>query len=312
MMAAGKMPHLADLLPRIAGRVQPDAKLADKTWFRVGGAAEILVRPADTQDLCALLQNMPLDVPVTVIGAASNLIIRDGGIAGVVIRLARGFGDILVEPDGVVAGAAALDAVVAEHAAQAGLAGLEFLSGIPGTVGGAVAMNAGAYGGDVASTLDWAEFVTRQGELRRLSAGELGFSYRHSGLPPESVVVRARFAAKPGDAAAIAARMAEIRTSREATQPVRARTGGSTFRNPPDAKAWELIDAAGCRGLVRGGAQVSEKHCNFLINTGGATAADLEGLGEEVRRRVHAASGISLVWEIKRIGIPAGRPEVVA
>jgi len=312
MMAAGKIPHLADLLPRIAGRVQPDAKLADKTWFRVGGAAEILVRPADTQDLCALLQNMPLDVPVTVIGAASNLIIRDGGIAGLVIRLARGFGDIVVDSDGVVAGAAALDAVVAEHAAQAGLAGLEFLSGIPGTVGGAVAMNAGAYGGDVASTLDWAEFVTRQGELRRLSAGELGFSYRHSGLPPESVVVRARFGAKPGDAAAIAARMAEIRTSRETTQPVRARTGGSTFRNPPDAKAWELIDGAGCRGLVRGGAQVSEKHCNFLINTGGATAADLEGLGEEVRRRVHAASGISLVWEIKRIGIPAGRPEVVA
>jgi len=312
MMAAGKIPHLADLLPRIAGRVQPDAKLADKTWFRVGGPAEILVRPADTQDLCALLQNMPLDVPVTVIGAASNLIIRDGGIAGVVIRLARGFGDIVVEADGVVAGAAALDAVVAEHAAQAGLSGLEFLSGIPGTVGGAVAMNAGAYGGDVANTLDWAEIVTRQGELRRLSAGELGFSYRHSGLPPESVVVRARFAAKPGDTAAIAARMAEIRSSREATQPVRARTGGSTFRNPPDAKAWELIDAAGCRGLARGGAQVSEKHCNFLINTGGATAADLEGLGEEVRRRVHAASGISLVWEIKRIGIPAGRPEVVA
>jgi UDP-N-acetylmuramate dehydrogenase len=312
MMAAEKIPHLADLLPRVRARVQRDAPLGEKTWFRVGGPAEILVRPADVQDLCALLENMPLDVPVTVIGAASNLIIRDGGIAGVVIRLARGFGDIAVEADGVVAGAAALDAVVAEHAAAAGLAGLEFLSGIPGTVGGAVAMNAGAYGGDVANTLHWAEIVTRQGAFRRLSAGEIGFSYRHSGLPPECVVVRARFGATPGEASAIAARMAEIRTNREATQPVRARTGGSTFRNPPDAKAWELIDAAGCRGLVRGGAQVSEKHCNFLINTGGATAADLEGLGEDVRRRVHAASGMSLEWEIKRIGIPAGRPAVVA
>jgi UDP-N-acetylmuramate dehydrogenase len=312
MMAAQKMPHLADLLPDIAGRVQRDCPLGEKTWFRVGGAAEILVRPADTADLETLLKNVPMHVPVTVIGAASNLIIRDGGIAGLVIRLARGFSEIDVKDSGVVAGAAALDAVVAEHAAAAGLAGLEFLSGIPGTIGGAVAMNAGAYGGDVASTLDWAEFVTRQGEVRRLSAGEIGFSYRHSGLPPECVVVRARFSARPGDRAGILARMAEIRSNREATQPVRARTGGSTFRNPPDAKAWELIDGAGCRGLVRGGAQVSEKHCNFLINTANATAADLEGLGEEVRRRVHDASGISLVWEIRRIGIPAGKPEFVA
>jgi UDP-N-acetylmuramate dehydrogenase len=202
--------------------------------------------------------------------------------------------------------------VVAEHAAAASLAGLEFLSGIPGSIGGAVAMNAGAYGGDVAACLDWAEIVTRQGELLRLSAGEIGFDYRHSGLPPESVVVRARFAARPGDASAIAARMADIRTNREATQPVRARTGGSTFRNPEGARAWELIDGAGCRGLLRGGAQVSEKHCNFLINTGAATAADLEGLGEEVRRRVHASSGTTLLWEIKRIGTPSPRPAVVS
>jgi len=311
-MAAPNLPHLADLLPPVAGRIQRDVPLADKTWFRVGGAAEILVRPASTADLCRLLREMPMHVPVTVIGAASNLIIRDGGLPGVVIRLARGFGDIEVQPDGVIAGAACLDAVVAEHAAAARLAGLEFLSGIPGTIGGAVAMNAGAYGGDVAATLDWAEFVTRQGQLRRLSAGEIGFAYRHSGLPPESVVVRARFTARTGDPAAIAARMAEIRQNREATQPVRARTGGSTFRNPPEARAWELIDAASCRGLSRGGAQVSEKHCNFLINTGDATAADIESLGEEIRRRVHAASGISLVWEIKRIGIPAGKPEVLA
>jgi UDP-N-acetylmuramate dehydrogenase len=291
--------------------MQRDAVLAPATWFRVGGAAEVLVRPADAEDLCHFLAKMPLHVPVTSIGAASNLIVRDGGIAGVVIRLARGFGDIVSDGDGIVAGAASLDAVVAEHAAEAGCAGLEFLCGIPGSIGGAVAMNAGAYGGDVAACLDWAEIVTRQGELLRLSAGEIGFGYRHSGLPPEAIVVRARFLAKPGDPAGIVARMAGIRASREATQPVRARTGGSTFRNPEGARAWELIDSAGCRGLTRGGAQVSEKHCNFLINTGGATAADLEGLGEEVRRRVHAASGVTLAWEIKRIGIPAPRPAAV-
>ncbi len=312
MMAAQKFSHLAEMLPPIAGRVQTDLVLGPTTWFRVGGPAEILVRPASTADLARLLQDMPRDVPVTVIGAASNLIIRDGGISGLVIRLARGFGDIEVFADGVVAGGACLDATVAERAAAAGLAGLEFLCGIPGSVGGAVAMNAGAYGGDVANRLEWAEIVTRQGALRRLTAGEIGFSYRHAGLPPECVVVRARFGATPGDAGAIAARMAEIRSSREATQPVRARTGGSTFRNPPHAKAWELIDAAGCRGLTRGGAQVSEKHCNFLINTGAASAADLEGLGEEVRRRVHAMSGVSLTWEIKRIGIPAAKPAALA
>jgi UDP-N-acetylmuramate dehydrogenase len=312
MMAAAKIPTLAETLPPAKGRLQRNAPLGDKTWFRVGGAAEFLFRPADIDDLGAFLRDMPLDLPVTVIGAASNLIIRDGGIAGIVIRLARGFSDITVQGDGIVAGGAALDATVAEHAAQAGLTGLEFLSGIPGAVGGAVMMNAGAYGGDVASTLDWAEIVTRQGALLRLAAGEIGFSYRHSALPPECVVVRARFFAKPGEPAAIAARMAEIRASREATQPVRARTGGSTFRNPPQAKAWELIDGAGCRGLTRGGAQVSEKHCNFLLNTGSATAADLEGLGEEVRRRVHAACAVSLEWEIKRIGIPGSSPEVVS
>jgi UDP-N-acetylmuramate dehydrogenase len=276
----------------------------------VGGPAEILVRPASVKDLATLLRELPADAPLTVIGAASNMIVRDGGIAGVVVRLARGFGEIKVEPDGIVAGAAALDATVAEHAAAAGLAGLEFLSGIPGSVGGAVAMNAGAYGGDVAGCLDWAEIVTSAG-LTRLDAAALHFAYRHAALPC-GAVVRARFRARPGNAAAIAARMAEIRASREATQPVRARTGGSTFRNPPNMRAWELIDAAGCRGLRRGGAEISEKHCNFLLNTGGATAADLEGLGEEVRRRVHASSGVTLEWEIKRVGVPAGRPDVVA
>jgi UDP-N-acetylmuramate dehydrogenase len=253
---------------------------------------------------------------VRALGACSNLIIRDGGLPGVTIRLARGFSTVKVEADGVIAGAAALDATVAEHAAAAGLAGLEFLSGVPGSIGGAVAMNAGAYGGDIAGCLDWAELVTRTGELVRRAGHDLGFAYRHARMSPGAVIVRVRLRAGAGNPALIAARMAEIRASREATQPVRSRTGGSTFRNPPPdisaMKAWELIDAAGCRGLTRGGAQVSEKHCNFLINTATATAADLEGLGEEVRRRVFAATGITLEWEIHRIGVPAAKPEAVA
>jgi len=308
MMAA----PIASTLPEIRGRVQEAAVLAPVTWFRVGGAAEFLVRPADDADLAKLLAELPLEMPVTIIGAASNLIIRDGGIPGLVIKLARGFNEISVEADGIVAGAAALDITVSEHAAAAGLAGLEFLSGIPGSIGGAVAMNAGAYGGDVAQILDWAEIITRSGEKLRLTLHDLALSYRHSNLPPGAVVTRARFHAAQGDTRIIASRMADIKASREATQPVRARTGGSTFANPADMKAWELIDAAGCRGLTRGAAQVSELHCNFLLNNGGATAADLEGLGEEVRRRVHATSGISLHWEIKRIGVPAGRLEIAS
>ena len=289
-------------LPPLRGRVQAEAPLAPFTWFRVGGPAEWLVRPADVDDLLLLLRDLPETVPLTVVGAASNLIVRDGGVRGVVLRLGgRGFGDVVAEADGVVAGAAALDAVVAEHAAAAGLAGLEFLSGIPGAIGGAVAMNAGAYGAEVKDVLDWAEVATPAG-LLRLTAAELGFDYRRAVLPARGIVVRARFRASPGDGATIAGRMAEIRAAREATQPVRARTGGSTFKNPPGAKAWALIDAAGCRGLRQGGAQVSEKHTNFLLNTGGATAADIEGLGETVRARVLAASGVALEWEIKRIG----------
>ncbi len=304
MMAALRTPAFIDTLPPVRGRAQGNAPLAPFTWFRVGGPAEALVRPADAADLARFLAALPLDIPVQVIGACSNLIIRDGGLPGVVIRLARGFGTIAVEADGVVAGAAALDVTVAEHAAAAGLTGLEFLSGIPGSIGGAVVMNGGAYGGEIAACLDWAEMVTRSGEQLRLAAADLAFAYRHSRLPQDAIVVRARLRAHRGEPTLIAARMAEIRAAREASQPVRARTGGSTFRNPPDMKAWELIDAAGCRGLTRGGAQVSEKHCNFLINTGGATAADLEGLGEEVRRRVHAATGVTLEWEIHRIGVP--------
>jgi UDP-N-acetylmuramate dehydrogenase len=299
-----------DLPLSIRGRMEREAALAPFTWFRVGGPAQWLARPADEADLIELLAGLGPEVPLSVIGAASNLIIRDGGVRGLVLRLsARGFGAITVEADGVIAGAAALDATVAEHAAAAGLAGLEFLSGIPGSIGGAVAMNAGAYGREVADALDWAEVATPEG-LLRLDAAALHLTYRHATLPARGVVTRARFRAAPGDKPAIAARMAEIRAAREATQPVRARTGGSTFRNPPPDeaggyKAWALIDAAGCRGLTRGGAQVSEKHCNFLLNTGGATAADLEGLGETVRARVLAHAGVGLEWEIKRLGVPA-------
>ena len=237
MMAAPAAPHLAETLTPIAGRIQADAPLGPTTWFRVGGPAEVLVRPAGMADLAGFLAALPLHVPLTVIGAASNLIVRDGGIAGVVIRLARGFGDVTIDGDGILAGAAALDANVAEHAAQASLAGLEFLSGIPGAIGGAVAMNAGAYGGDVAQSLDWAEILTRQGELVRLRAADIGFSYRHSGLPAGCVIVRARLHARPGNAAHIAARMAEIRASREATQPVRARPRGRPVSHPPPAPA---------------------------------------------------------------------------
>ena len=311
MMTAPRHPDLIERLPPLRGRAQANAPLAPFTWFRAGGSAEMLVRPADARDLADFLRGLPHEFPVQVIGACSNLIIRDGGLPGVTIRLARGFTAIAVEANAIVAGAAALDVTVAETAAAAGLAGLEFLSGVPGSIGGAVVMNAGAYGGDIASVLDWAEIVTRSGEIVRLSAADLDFAYRHAHVPAGAIVVRARLRAQQGVPAVIAARMAEIRASREASQPIRARTGGSTFRNPDSMKAWELIDAAGCRGLTRGGAQVSEKHCNFLINTGTATAADIEGLGEEVRRRVHAATGVTLHWEIRRIGIPGSKPEVV-
>lgn len=290
------------VLPPLRGRVEVNAPLGPATWFRVGGAADVLVRPADLDDLLLLLRDMPADLPLTILGAASNMIIRDGGIAGMVLRLARGFGDVVVEADGIIAGAAALDVTVAETAAAAGLAGLEFLVGIPGSIGGAVAMNAGAYGREIKDVLEWADIATPEG-LMRLDAAALHFAYRHAQLPVRGVVVRAKLRATLGDKAAISARLAEIRAAREATQPVRARTGGSTFKNPlGDRKAWELIDAAGCRGLMRGAAQVSEKHCNFLINLGGASAADIEALGEDVRARVLAHSGIALEWEIRRIG----------
>ncbi len=296
---------------RFRGRVQPGAGLAPQTWFRVGGAAEWLFRPLDAEDLALLLAALPEAMPFCVLGAASNVIIRDGGLPGAVIRLGRGFGGIAFDGDGVVAGAAVLDATLAEAALDAGRGGLEFLAGIPGTIGGTVAMNAGCYGSDIASVLDWADIVLAGGEIRRLGAADLAFAYRHAALPAGAVVIAARLRARPDDKTAIAARMAEIRARRAATQPLRARTGGSTFRNPAPRestlKAWELIAAAGCRGLRHGAAQVSEQHCNFLINTGGARAGEIEALGETVRVRVLAATGVALAWEIRRLGVPEGR-----
>jgi UDP-N-acetylmuramate dehydrogenase len=291
-------------LPPVRGRLAADAPIGPLTWFRVGGPAEILFRPADRDDLAGFLAALPADVPVTVIGVGSNLLVRDGGIPGVVIRLARGFADVVVGDGEVSAGAGALDLNVALTAAEAGIAGLEFLSGIPGTVGGGFRTNAGAYGRELKDVLIAAEAIDRGGMTHRASAAELGLSYRHSAVPAGWIFTRAIFRATRGEPAAIAARMAEIQAAREAAQPIRARTGGSTFANPAGDQAWRLIDLAGCRGLARGGAMVSEKHANFLINTGSATAADLEGLGEEVRRRVQERFGVQLEWEIRRIGRP--------
>jgi UDP-N-acetylmuramate dehydrogenase len=305
-MAAKKTERLIDRLPRIRGRMSENASLADITWFRVGGPAEVMVRPEDAADLARFLRGKPKDIPVTVVGVGSNLLVRDGGVPGVVVRLGRGFAGIETRPDGLRVGAAALDVNVALAAREASLEGLEFLSGIPGTIGGALRMNAGAYGREIKDVLVSADAVDELGEVRSLSLGELGLSYRHCELPESWVFTGALLAARPGRREAIAARMDEIAGARAASQPVRSRTGGSTFANPPGHKAWELIDKAGCRGLTRGGAQVSEMHCNFLINTGMATAADLEGLGEEVRRRVADKFGIVLEWEIRRIGVPAG------
>lgn len=297
-------PHLIDRLPKPRGRLVADAPLGPQTWFRAGGPAEVLFRPADVEDLSTFLAVLPSDVPVMVLGVGSNLLVRDGGVKGVVIRLMRGFTGIEVEGHEVIAGAGALDLNVALTARDHALAGLEFLSGIPGTIGGAVAMNAGAYQGDLSQVLISAEAVDRAGDVHRVDAARMGFSYRHSQAPADWVFTSVRLRAAPGDQLAIARRIADIDAARLESQP-RSRTGGSTFVNPLGHKAWELIDRAGCRGLRIGEAQVSEKHCNFLINLGAATAADIEALGEEVRRRVVEQSGVRLEWEIRRIGVSA-------
>ena len=290
----------------VRGRVLVNEPLAPLTWFRVGGPAQLLFLPADEDDLALFLLGLPAEIPVTVIGLASNLIVRDGGVPGVVIRLsAKGFGEIQVEEGHRLrAGAAAPDVKVARAAADAGIDGLAFYRGIPGAIGGALRMNAGAHGGETKDALIETQGVTRAGELRRFTNAEMGFSYRHCGAPEDVIFTRALFQGRPGEREAILAEMERITAAREASQPIREKTGGSTFANPPGHKAWALIDAAGCRGLERGDAQVSEMHCNFLINRGAATAADIEGLGEEVRARVKASSGVELRWEIKQIGVP--------
>ena len=301
MMAVAARPHLIDRLTKPRGRLTADAPLGPQTWFATGGPAEVLFRPADVEDLATFLAALPPDVPVTVLGVGSNVIVRDGGIRGVVIRLLRGFTGITVEGHEVVAGAGAPDLNVALTAREHSLTGLEFLSGIPGTIGGAFPTNAGAYGGELVEVLISAEAVDRAGRIFTVTPDELGLSYRHSKAPTDWIFTSARLRAAPGDQLAIARRISEIDSARSDSQP-RSRTGGSTFANPPGHKAWELIDAAGCRGLKVGGAQVSEKHTNFLINTGAATASDIEKLGEEVRRRVFDKSGVQLQWEIRRLG----------
>jgi UDP-N-acetylmuramate dehydrogenase len=300
-------PEIRAAAPDLRGRMVANAPLADVTWFRVGGPAQVLVSPADEEDLAYLLSRLPAEVPVTVVGLGSNLIVRDGGVPGVVVRLGgKGFGTVQVE-DGhrVRAGTAVPDVKVSRAASDAAIDALAFYRGIPGSVGGALRMNAGAHGGETTDVLIEARGVDRQGNLRVFSHADMGFSYRHSGAPADVIFTQALFQGRPGERAAIQAEMERVTEAREAAQPIREKTGGSTFKNPPGHKAWKLIDAAGCRGLTVGDAQVSEMHCNFLINRGNATAADIETLGEEVRRRVRETSGVALEWEIKRIGIVA-------
>lgn len=306
MMAAVKrVSTLIDRLPAVRGRYTGNAPLGPVTWFRVGGPAEVLFRPADEADLAEFLAAKPADVPVTVLGVGSNLLVRDGGVPGVVIRLGRPFARIEAADDGVNSGAAALDLNVAMTARDAGISNLEFLCGVPGTIGGALRMNAGAYGSEMKDVVVTARALDESGGVHDLTPEHLRFRYRGCGVPAGWIFVSARLRGTSEDPVSIGRRMQEIRAAREQSQPIRTRTGGSTFANPAGRKAWELIDEAGCRGLRRGGAQVSEKHCNFLINTGSATAADLEGLGEDVRRRVFETSGMTLEWEIRRIGVRA-------
>ncbi len=294
-------------LPTLRGRLEPNAPLADLTWFRVGGPAEVLYSPADEDDLGAFLKGTPASIPIYVIGVGSNLLVRDGGVPGVVIRLGRAFMDIALESENRIrAGTAALDVRVARFAAENSIDALTFLRGIPGTIGGALRMNGGAYGGETKDVLVEARGFNRKGELKVLSNADMKYTYRHCGAPEDMIFTSALFQGKPGNRHEIIAAMDKITASREATQPIKSKTGGSTFKNPPNNKSWQLIDKAGMRGFAIGPAKVSEQHCNFLINEGGATAAQIEELGETIRVRVKDTSGIELEWEIKRIGIMAG------
>jgi UDP-N-acetylmuramate dehydrogenase len=304
------VPDLASRLPELRGRLGANQSLAAVTWFRVGGPAQALFVPADARDLAYFLAGVPADLPVTVIGLGSNLLVRDGGVPGVVIRLGRGFAQIAVEPGHRVrAGAAVPDAKLARAAADAGIAGLAFYRGIPGCIGGALRMNAGAHGRETKDALIEAQAVDRKGRLHVLSLSDMSMTYRHSGVPGDWIFTEGVYQGSAGEQAAILREMNEVAEYREANQPIKERTGGSTFKNPTGNSAWKLIDAAGCRRLRVGGAQVSEMHCNFLINDRNASAEDIERLGETVRARVKAASGHELQWEIIRIGLPLdGRP----
>ena len=303
-MAALDGAALLRRLPPVRGRLEANAPLAELTWFRAGGAAAVLFTPADEADLAAFLKATPADIPVTVIGVGSNLLVRDGGVPGVVIRMGRGFADVAAESDHRIrAGAAALDVRVARFAQEKSIDALTFLRGIPGTIGGALRMNAGAYGGETKDILVEARAVDRTGNIHVLTNADMNYTYRHCGAPEDLVFTQALLQGRAGDPQAIAAAMDKITESREATQPVKSRTGGSTFKNPPHIKSWQLIDKAGLRGFAVGPAKVSALHCNFLINEGGASAAQIEELGEIIRARVKECSGIDLEWEIKRIGL---------
>ncbi len=305
MPFADIVPELKSRLPQLRGRLLANQGLAELTWFRVGGPAQVLFMPEDENDLAYVLRNLPTHILVSVLGAGSNTIVRDGGIEGVVLRLGRGFNEAAIEQGHRVrAGAAALDLMVSRAAQKAGIAGLAFLSGIPGTIGGALRMNGGAYGGEIKDILIEARGFDRAGNLRTYTNAEMGFGYRHCSVPEDVIFISALFQGRSGNPDEIAAEMDSIKQKREASQP-RNRTGGSTFKNPPGHSAWKLVDQAGCRGLRVGDAQVSELHSNFLINLGNATAADIETLGETVRARVKEKSGVDLEWEIKRVGVKA-------
>jgi UDP-N-acetylmuramate dehydrogenase len=304
MMTSSHGSGPCDMLPPVRGSLIRGAPLKDLVWFRAGGPAEVLFRPADADDLANFPAARPQDLRVSVIGVGSNLLVRDGGIPGVVVRLSSAFGKIETDGTRVRAGAAALDGAVARAAADAGIAGIEFLRGVPGTIGGALKMNAGCYGRELKDVFVEATAIDEKGNKIRLSSADMGFEYRKArGASDDLIFVEAVLEGTPDEPAAIRARMEELSANREASQPIKSKTGGSTFKNPPGHKAWQLIDEAGCRGLMVGAAQVSEKHTNFLINTGEATAAELEALGEDVRKRVKEKSGIVLEWEIKRVGV---------
>ncbi|OJW50354.1 MAG: UDP-N-acetylenolpyruvoylglucosamine reductase [Alphaproteobacteria bacterium 41-28] len=298
--------NLEMFLPKVRGRYLFDVTLASSTWFRVGGPAQVTFKPADVQDLCFFLQNRPVNLPVHVIGVGSNLLVRDGGVEGVVIRLGQGFTNMYVNETTIDVGAAVLDRNVAALSCEAGISGFEFLCGIPGTIGGALRMNAGAYGSEIAHILLNAIVVDPTGSIHRLTPQDLGLTYRHCDLPKDWIFIGASFKGNVGNTQEIEQKISTFLKERERTQPVKSQTGGSTFANPEGAKAWELIEKAGCRGLKKGGAMMSDLHCNFMLNTGGATAADLEALGEEVRQRVLEVTGVDLRWEIERIGIKDG------